>query len=267
MTKYLSLFKIRFLTGLQYRAAALAGLATQFAWGGFYILFYKALNEANPAALPMEMGQLASYVWLNQAFIMMYATWFWDKEIADAISSGSVAYELTRPTDVYAMWFFKDMGNRTSRAMLRAWPILLFAVLLPAPYGFSAPDDWRIVPAFLISMLLAFVITVSFSMLMYVSTFYTVSPLGVRVFLTAASEFLAGQLIPLPFFPQAWQKAVALLPFASMNNAPFRIYSGHIAGRELWLTLALQCFWAVAMIALGRAMMGRATRKLIIQGG
>lgn len=267
MTQYLSLFKIRFLTGLQYRAAALAGLATQFAWGGFYIMFYKALYETNPAALPMEMGRLSSYVWLNQAFIMMYAIWFWDGEIANSISSGNVAYELTRPTDVYAMWFFKDMGNRTARAMLRAWPILLLAAILPEPYGFSLPESWLILPAFLFSMLLAFLITVAFSMLMYVGTFYTVSPMGIRTFMGVIAEFLAGQVIPLPFFPQAWQKVVSLLPFASMSNAPFRIYSGDIAGRELLFTLALQCFWAVAMIAGGRALMRRAMRRLIVQGG
>ena len=33
MKKYLSLLRMRFIAGLQYRAAALAGIATQFAWG------------------------------------------------------------------------------------------------------------------------------------------------------------------------------------------------------------------------------------------
>ena len=34
MKAYLSFFRIRFLAGLQYRTAAWAGIATQFAWGG-----------------------------------------------------------------------------------------------------------------------------------------------------------------------------------------------------------------------------------------
>ena len=32
MKKYLSFFRLRFITGLQYRTAALAGIATQFFW-------------------------------------------------------------------------------------------------------------------------------------------------------------------------------------------------------------------------------------------
>ena len=41
MKKYLSFFRLRFLMGLQYRTAALAGIVTQFAWGGMEILMYK----------------------------------------------------------------------------------------------------------------------------------------------------------------------------------------------------------------------------------
>ena len=43
MKKYISVLRIRFLNGLQYRAAALGGLATQFAWGGMLVLllFYQ----------------------------------------------------------------------------------------------------------------------------------------------------------------------------------------------------------------------------------
>ena len=38
LSQYLTLFRLRFLAGLQYRAAALAGIATQFAWGGLLVL-------------------------------------------------------------------------------------------------------------------------------------------------------------------------------------------------------------------------------------
>ena len=43
MKKYLSFFRLRFITGLQYRTAALAGIATQFFWGTMEILTFRAL--------------------------------------------------------------------------------------------------------------------------------------------------------------------------------------------------------------------------------
>ena len=53
MKKYWSFFRMRFLGSLQYRAAAWAGIATQFAWGFMKLLMYRAFYEAGPAAFPM----------------------------------------------------------------------------------------------------------------------------------------------------------------------------------------------------------------------
>ena len=52
MIKYQSLFKIKFISGLQYRAAAWAGILTQFTWGFLEILMFKAFYEVNPTAFP-----------------------------------------------------------------------------------------------------------------------------------------------------------------------------------------------------------------------
>ena len=47
MKKYWSFFRMRFLGGLQYRAAALAGCITQFAWGFLEILMFHAFYRAD----------------------------------------------------------------------------------------------------------------------------------------------------------------------------------------------------------------------------
>lgn len=65
MKTYLSFFKIRFINGLQYRTAAYAGIATQFAWGFMYIMLYNTFYNSNPAKAPMEFSQLSSYIWLQ----------------------------------------------------------------------------------------------------------------------------------------------------------------------------------------------------------
>ena len=40
--------------GLQYRAAALAGIVTQFAWGFLEILMFRAFYRADASAFPMD---------------------------------------------------------------------------------------------------------------------------------------------------------------------------------------------------------------------
>ena len=66
MKKYLSFFKLRFAMGLQYRAAALAGIVTQFAWGFLEILMFRAFYRADASAFPIDFSALSSYIWLQQ---------------------------------------------------------------------------------------------------------------------------------------------------------------------------------------------------------
>ena len=113
MKKYLSFFRIRFIAGLQYRAAAWAGIATQFAWGGMTILMFWAFYQSGENNFPMTFPQLSSYIWMQQAFLAMFMAWFFDNDIFESITSGSIAYELCRPCDVYAMWFVKNMAIRS----------------------------------------------------------------------------------------------------------------------------------------------------------
>jgi len=267
MKKYFSFFKIRFINGFQYRAAAYAGVVTQFAWGFMEILMFKAFYKDNPHSFPMEFSQLSSYIWLQQAFLALFMLWMYDNDIFVSITSGNVAYELTRPLDLYNMWFTKNLAVRLSRAVLRCVPVLAVAVLLPEPYGIAPPVSLFGFLMFIISMILAFLCLVALSMLVYITAFYTLSPMGIRLIAATLNEFLTGSIIPLPFFPEKLKKIISFTPFASMQNLPFRIYSGNIAGEEMLRGILVQIFWVVALIFAGRLWMARAVKKVVVQGG
>lgn len=267
MKSYLSVFRIRFLRGLQYRAAALAGVATQFAWGAMSILLFAAFYRADASAFPMEFKALSNYLWLQQAFLALFMVWFLDEDIFASIREGHVAYELARPLDLYLMWFVKNAAVRLSRAVLRCMPILVVAAFLPAPYGLSLPSDLLSFAWFLLTALLGFLVVVAYCMLVYIATFYTLNPTGVRIVAISLAEFLAGGIVPLPFLPEGLRRVLELTPFASMQTLPLLVYSGGVSGRELLMRALLQALWLAVLVALGRAWMGRALKKVVVQGG
>jgi len=267
MTKYLSLFRIRFINGLQYRAAAFAGIITQFVWGMMELLMFNAFYRSNPSAFPMSFSQLSSYIWLQQAFLAMFMMWFLEQDIFSSITGGNLAYELSRPMDLYNMWFARSMATRLSKALLRSFPILIIAVLLPKPYNISLPADLVSFGMFIVTLILGFVTVVAFSMILYIITFYTMSPTGVRLVAFSIIEFLTGSVIPLPFMPDKVRFFLELTPFASMQNLPFRIYSGNISGSQMVKCLLIQIFWLFLIIFLGRIYMKQALKKVVIQGG
>lgn len=267
MRPYLSLMKIRYINDLQYRAAAAAGCVTQLAWGFILILVYYAFYREGSAEFPMEMKAVASYIWLEQAFITLFMGWFFDREILNGIQSGTVAVELCRPVNIYRMWYVKTLAVRFSKATLRFAPILLVAALLPDPIGLSLPVSFGAFCLFVLTMLLGVLVLTSLTMLVYTATFYTLSPTGITQIAMATIEFLSGQLLPLPFFPPLLYKICSWLPFAAISNVPFRIYSGDLAGGAMAQAIALQAFWLVALTLIGSVWSRRALRRVVVQGG
>ena len=69
MRAYITYFKLKFISSLQYRTAAWAGIATQFFFGFVYIMVYVAFYESGGKQLPMELPQVVTYLWLNQEII------------------------------------------------------------------------------------------------------------------------------------------------------------------------------------------------------
>ncbi|WP_310601683.1 ABC transporter permease [Anaerosporobacter sp.] len=267
MKKYLSFFRLRFAMGMQYRVAALAGIFTQFVWGAMEILIFTAFHDANADAFPMTFQATVSYIWLQQAFLAFFMAWFMEEEIFDSITSGNIAYELCRPIRIYNMWFARSVANRLSRAVLRCFPILIVAAFLPKPYGMSAPSSITNAICFLITMILGLLVTVSFCMLVYVLTFFTVSPQGLRIFFVSMVELLAGSVIPLPFFPDKIRAVLELLPFAAMQNVPLRIYSGDLSGCAIVKPVVLQSIWLIILTVSGYCLCRYAEKRVRLQGG
>ena len=268
MKKYLSFFRIRFQTGLQYRAAAWGGMLTQFAWGFMYLLLYNAFYAAEPGAYPMSLTATSSYVWLNQAFLMLFAIWGGtDGDVLNSIMSGQIAVELIRPLDLYAMWMARAYAVRLSQALLRCLPILAVAALLPEPYGLRLPPDPAAALLFPVSAALSLTLVVALTMLVYEMLFFTVSANGLRTIVNTLVDFCSGGILPLPFFPEGLRQALELSPFGSLQNVCLRIYSGDIAGTEALRRIGLQLFWCGALIGLGKWLFTRCRRRVVVQGG
>ena len=133
MKKYLAIFRIRFIHGVQYRAVVFSLIFTGFLWGLMLVLAYSAFYRADPDAFPMTLSQIVSYMWLQQVFLILFSVVFADDEIESAIESGSIAYELVRPADLYTRWFSRACAGRASFTAFRL-PLLVVVFFLPAPY-------------------------------------------------------------------------------------------------------------------------------------
>lgn len=267
MRAYRAVFRLRLALGLQYRTAALAGLATQFFWGLMSIMVFDAFYSHSTAVPAMSFQQVTTYIWLQQAFLTFVMLWFRDSELFSLITGGNIAYELCRPCGIYGFWYAKLLAQRLSAALLRCLPILAVALLLPGRYRLSLPANQGAALLFLVTLTLGLLVLVAISMLIYISVFYTMSPTGSLLLMGIVGEFFAGLIIPIPLMPDWVQRIAYLLPFRLSADFPYRVYSGHIPWRDALPGAGLQLAWLAVLAACGYLWLNRALKRVIIQGG
>lgn len=269
---YTAAFVARFVVMLQYRAAAIAGFATQCWWGAIKVMTYAAFYHSSPAAAqsPISLAQVITYTWLAQGFLAL-AGWSCDPEVALAVRSGAIAFDRLRPVDTYALWYVRAAGWMTSRALPRATLMALLAGVLFPLFGL---EDWSLRPPpslaaaalFAISLSLLVALSSSIVVLLNVAVVATLNDRGVNSLLGPFVVVLSGHLIPLPLFPDWLQPFLFIQPFAGVIDIPFRIYTGHLAGRMALIGLTLQAAWMLVFVVVGRSSLRRAFGRAEIQG-
>ncbi|MGQ9629986.1 MAG: ABC transporter permease [bacterium] len=263
MRAYWAIVNARFRMLLQYRAAAVAGFGTQLFWGLIRVMIFDAFYRSTSSLQPMSYPDVVTYVWLGQAMLAMLP-WNVDTEIRSMIRSGTVAYELLRPLDLYALWFSRALAMRTAPTILRAVPMLMIAGLF---FGFRLPPSWASAGAWVAATFGALLLSCAITTLLNISLLWTISGEGVSQLVFAGVIVLSGMIVPLPLFPDWAQAVLDFLPFRGLVDIPFRVYVGHIPPGKVAPALAHQMAWTVALVVLGRLVLARGMRRLVIQGG
>jgi ABC-2 type transport system permease protein len=246
--------------------AAIAGIATQFFWGFMLIMIFRALYRTG-VETDITITQLVTYLWLQQAFLAFTTFRMLDPEISDMITDGKIAYELTRPINLYWMWVTKLISKRFADASIRCLPIFIVAFLLPTGYNLTFPVNFSALLLSCVSIILGLFVILSISMLIYLTMFYTESPVGLFSIITIIAEFFSGAIIPIPLMPETLKSICYALPFRLGSDFPFRIYSGNIGMSEAFQGISIQILWIIGLILIGNLALRMTLKRVVVQGG
>ena len=263
MKAYFSVFRMRLRMETQYRGAVLGGIVCQIFFGLILIAVYRALYAGKPQSLPLS--HVTTYVWLQQAFFRMLLSS--DAELTDKIRTGGIAYDLCRPVYLYGFYYARIMAQKLMGSLLRAFPMLVFAALLPEGWGITLPAS---VPALLLSLaalLLGLCCVCAMENITMAFTMRTLDPRGFQAMLNLLMMILSGNLLPLTLFPDSWQRVITLLPYAQMLDAPIRLYTGEYTIQQVPGVLLLQAGWTILLVLAGMMLWKRNQHRMIIQGG
>ncbi len=270
MIGYLAIIAARFRALLQYRAAAIGGLFTQTFFGLVRIMILEAFYLAAPSASSLAFPQVVGYIWLGQATLLL-VPWRSDEDVAEQIRSGTVVYELTRPLDLYGLWFARSLAWRTAPVLLRMLPMFVIAMLvipLVAPgWQLSPPASAGAFAMWLACFAGAVLVSTALTTLINVTMLWTIAGDGVPMLVATLATMFGGLVIPLPLFPDWAQPILYALPFAGLLDMPSRVFTGSIPVAQAGFVIAHQLAWTLVLVAFGRWLLARGVRRMVVQGG
>jgi ABC-2 type transport system permease protein len=247
-----------------YRQATLAGAVTNTFFGVVKVsILFAAASAAGGVVAGYDRASLSTYSWIAQGMIAVILA-FGRGDIALRVRTGDIAVDLGRPVHPVPAWLAEDLGRAGQACLIRFFGPLVLGSLV---FGARFPRHAATVPLFVISMVLAVVVSFGARLLTNLVAFWLLDVRGVLTVHMVASNVLCGLIVPIAFFPTWLQVIAYATPFPWTLQGPVDIAVERVSGTDALMVLGVQAAWAVGLLALGTWVLGRGTRRLVVQGG
>jgi ABC-2 type transport system permease protein len=248
---------------LAYRAANLAGIATNTFFGAIYVLIYRALFEGGRTVNGYTVQDAVTYAIIAQSLLMAMSA-FGNRELSESIIRGQIVTDLSRPINFYLYWAALDLGRALYYLIFRGIPTYVIGTLL---FGGRVPLDPRVWALFLVSIATGMCLSFTFRYIVSSLAFWTTDVRGILYLSNTFIMFFAGFIVPIAFFPAPLRAVAQLLPFQGLSQVPVNVYLGKVAGLELARILGLQVVWLAVFVLAGHWLLERMVRRLTVNGG
>ena len=256
--KISSLIRIGFKDALAYRfhfyvtmiTSPLQLLIYYFLWNAIFT--YSRMETINGFTL----DTLISYYALNM--IIGFFTWTnVDEWIERDVRSGELIGSLLKPFKLIYINFFNILGISSLAILIEIIPLFLIAVFF---------FELKIAPlfyftAFLISIAFALVISFFISSIVGMTAFWLNNISGIRRVKRVLIVFLSGGMIPLTFFPEAFQEIFFYLPFQYLRFIPISIYLQKYDYLKIIALIGIQIIWILSLYFISEFIWKKAFRK------
>lgn len=246
-----------------YRGAAFAGAVTNTVFGFILAYVLLAVFRQRPEIGGFDAVDAVTFTFVAQGLAAVVGV-FGTAEMAERIRTGEVTVDLCRPYDYQAWWAAVAYGRAGFLLVVRGVPPFLFGALV---LDLRRPEQAATWLAFLAAVLLAVGVAFAWGFLLQLSAFWLLDVRGPNQIGWLTAQFLAGTFVPLVLFPPWLESTARALPFAAMIQLPVEVFLEKHQGVDLAGVYAHQLVWAGVLVAAGRVVLGRAERRIVVQGG
>jgi ABC-2 type transport system permease protein len=263
MRLYWELCKLAFRRQMTYRAATLAGLATNFFFGLLRVAVIIALYGARQEVAGLSLPAAITYTGLSQSVIAYLSLFNW-YEVINSVYSGDISSDMLKPMGYFTFWLAQDLGRAAAGLLVRGLTIMAAYALV---FDITLPASWQQWLALGLALPLSWLVSFSWRFLVNLAAFWTPNAAGAGRMAFTLAWFLSGFMMPLRFLPDWAIGLCNLTPFPSMVNTVVEIYLNVLSGPALFRALLGQVLWIITLIGLAQLALRAGVRRLVIQGG
>lgn len=172
----------------------------------------------------------------------------------DDIKMGKISSYLLQPTHTVLFMYFKHLGTRGVTMAFSVLYIILGIILAP-------PTSLIAGVLFLVVVFSGAVISMAQSTMIGCCAFWMTEAKGVKNVMNHISKVFSGALIPLTFFPIAYQTPVMLSPFASYAYLPATLLQTKTISSFIILQIGVSIFWAIVLLFVSRLVWRRGVKQ------
>ena len=220
----------------------------------FLAIFWLAVARSSDVAL--NFRQLIAYFLIATAVrdLTFASETRIGKEIMRLIKYGEISNYLIKSVGTIPFLFFTYAGQMWVMVVYALAALSLGIFILP-------PASWVNIAAFLVFIVLAFLVAVSFNFFVAIVSFHVVEAVGIRNVFNHIAQIFSGVLIPLTFFPSLIRSIVEFSPFPAVAFTPTYVLQNSLAASELLRLFAINFAWAAGLLLLVYFFWKRSLRK------
>lgn len=264
---YLAFTRLAFQRETTYRVDVLTSLlgvaARLYLLYALWTALYQSRGaDAAPEGFTLSLIVTYSAVSLLYGLVVNAASESAD-QVEDKIRDGNIATDLFRPVR-YPLTVMADGLGAMGFGLLQVIPAL---VVLAPLIQLVAPPSLAATGLFVMSAMLGIAVNFAMTLMLNLTAFWVLETFGIQMILRWVSMALSGAVVPVWFFPGAFQTIAMSLPFQAIYSTPLSIYVGKLQGAAAWGFIGLQAFWVLVLGGICAMMWRRGVQRVVVQGG
>jgi ABC-2 type transport system permease protein len=266
--KYVNIFRVALIERTTYRGDFLLGTILRFFPVVTTILLWTAVFKGTQQSRIAGFSEqhMIAYLLLIHISRMFSSMPGLSAAIAHDIRDGTLKKYLLQPLDMIGYLLSYRAAHKVVYITTSAGPYAAL-FLLCSNYFIGLWPDALTLLAYLVSLLLAFLIGFFFETAMGMAGFWFLEVTSLLWVVNTVNYFVSGQMFPLDLLGPPWDTILKWLPFQYLAYFPAVVFLREVQGRALVEGLLLEFAWVIALIILSRWLFARGLRRYSAYGG